>query len=122
MLSGLNADYHPGSPDRPPTVVRPDRVSSYDLQSPRRGVTPEDSVDVATSTSHNRAEVRGPDAERRSYDLWTTCYTAPHLALLVRAAGLVLEAISGIETRAYGDEPPRITHPELLVRARKPKE
>ncbi len=46
MPSRPYADYYPGSPDRPPNVVRPDRLSSYDLQSPRRGVTPEDSVDV----------------------------------------------------------------------------
>ena len=29
-----------------PIIVRPDRVSSFDLHSPRRGVTPEESVDV----------------------------------------------------------------------------
>jgi SAM-dependent methyltransferase len=84
-----------------------------------RFLAPDDAVDAGRSLLHSRGEVRGQDDERRSYDLWTTCYTAPHLALLVECCGLKLESISGIEPGKYGVTAPTLAHPELLVRARK---
>ena len=45
---------------------------------------------------------------------------AAELRLLARAAGLVVERISSVEPGAYGDEPPTIERPELLLVARRP--
>jgi hypothetical protein len=58
----------------------------------------------------------GAEAEA---ELWTTCYTARELRLLLDRAGLVDDAVWSVEPGKYGRTPPTIESPELLVVGRK---
>jgi SAM-dependent methyltransferase len=84
----------------------------------RHHVTAE--FDAQTSVAHEVTDVRDEDGVVRSVDLWTGCSTPRELRLLALACGLVVEQISSVEPGHYGDEPPNVERPELLVIARKP--
>jgi SAM-dependent methyltransferase len=104
-------------------VVRPGgrvALTAFSLAFAVRTLAPEDAIDLARGLVHTPAEVRGPDDERRHFDLWTACYTPGHLEALCRAAGLEVEQISGVEPGAYRDDQPSLSHPELLVIACRP--
>jgi SAM-dependent methyltransferase len=73
--------------------------------------------DADTGVSHELTEVRNPAGEARQVDLWTGCYTPRELRLLLARHGLAVDRISSVEPGAYGDDPPSIESPELLVLA-----
>jgi SAM-dependent methyltransferase len=101
-------------------VLRPGgtlMITAFSLAFAVRHLAPEDAIDLVRGVVHSPAEVRGPDGERRTYDLWTACYTPAHLAALCAAEGLEIQSLTGVEPGAYGDDPPTVRHPELLVRA-----
>jgi SAM-dependent methyltransferase len=79
-----------------------------------------DRFDPATGVNHERAELRDPDGNRRSFDLWTTCFTPRELHLMARAAGLDVDGLSGVAPGRYGDERPTLEHPEILLVATLP--
>lgn len=72
---------------------------------------------VKQGLHHHRAEVRGPDAAARRFDLWTTTYSAAHLRLLAEHAGFTVDTIAGCEPGGYRDRPPTLADPELLLLA-----
>ena len=76
-----------------------------------------DRFDPATGVNHERATLRDADGAEREFDLWTTCFTARELRLMAGAAGLVVESVSGVAPGKYGDDAPRLEHPELLLLA-----
>jgi SAM-dependent methyltransferase len=90
-------------------------LTAFSLVFAVRWLAPEDHLDVRRGLVHSPAEVRGPDGARRTFDLWTSCYSADHLALLVEEAGLRLDSVSGVEPGRYGLGAPALTDPELLV-------
>ena len=75
--------------------------------------------DAGSGVAHELTEVRDEAGAARAVDLWTGCYTPRELRLLARACGLVVERISSVEPGAYGDDPPTIERPELLLVARR---
>ena len=76
--------------------------------------------DVVTGINHEVTEVRSESGEARTVDLWTGCYTPRELGLLLGRRGLVVDRISSVEPGAYGDDPPTVDSPELLVLATRP--
>ncbi|MDQ1533025.1 MAG: hypothetical protein QOF28_786 [Actinomycetota bacterium] len=76
-----------------------------------------DHFDPATGVNHERATLRDAQGAEKEFDLWTTCFTARELRLMATAAGLVVEAVSGVAPGKYGDDAPRLEHPELLLLA-----
>ena len=65
--------------------------------------------------NHERATLRDADGIEQEFDLWTTCFTARELRLMAAAGGLVVESVSGVAPGKYGDDAPRLEHPELLL-------
>lgn len=76
-----------------------------------------DRFDPATGVHHERATLRDTEGTERDFDLWTTCFTPRELRLLAAAAGLRVESVAGVAPGRYGDDPPALEHPELLLLA-----
>jgi hypothetical protein len=76
--------------------------------------------DAGTGVAHEITEIHDENGVPASIDLWTGCYTPRELRLLAASAGLVVERLSSVEPGAYGDDPPTIERPELLLVARRP--
>jgi SAM-dependent methyltransferase len=76
--------------------------------------------DAATGLAHELTEIHDEHGALSSIDLWTGCYTPRELRLLAASAGLEVERISSVEPGAYGDDPPTIERPELLLVGRRP--
>jgi len=79
-----------------------------------------DRFDPATGVNHERATLRDAAGAEKEFDLWTTCFTPRELRLMAAAAGLVVDSVSGVAPGNYGDDPPRLEHPELLLVAALP--
>jgi SAM-dependent methyltransferase len=79
-----------------------------------------DRFDAASGVHYERATLRAADGVEQDFDLWTTCFTARELRLLAAAAGLVVDAVSGVAPGRYADGEPGIEHPELLLLATRP--
>ncbi len=73
--------------------------------------------DARTGVLHERAMVRDESGEEREFDLWTTCFTARELDLLLAEAGLVVDGVWSVSPGDYGARPPDLDHPELLALA-----
>lgn len=79
-----------------------------------------DAYDVVHGVHHQRTEVRGPDHQRRWFDLWTTAYTVGEVVRLCAEVGLEVDDVVGCEPGRYDAEEVRLDDPELLVVARRP--
>jgi SAM-dependent methyltransferase len=99
-------------------VLRPGgrlALTAFSLAFAVRTLAPDDAIDLGRGLVHSPAEVRGPDGARRTFDLWTSCYTPAHLVALCEAAGLAVDRVSGVEPGRYGDDEITLRHPELLI-------
>lgn len=104
-------------------LVRPGgrvAVTAFNLGFAVRNLGPDDGFDLARGLLHTVGEVRGADAAVRTFDLWTTCLSPAHLVDLVRARGLVVDGLWGIEPGRYGARPVTVADPEVLVVAHRP--
>jgi SAM-dependent methyltransferase len=104
-------------------VLRPGgrlALTAFSLAFAARFLGVDDAIDVRRDVVWSRAEVRGADDERRSFDLWTTAWSARHLGAALAAAGLDLETLSGVQPGHYGHGAPTIMDPELLAIASRP--
>jgi ubiquinone/menaquinone biosynthesis C-methylase UbiE len=90
-------------------------VTAFSMPFAVRWAGPDDAFDLGRGLVWTPAEVRAGQGERRSYDLWTTCYSPPELAAAIRRAGFRLEGVFGVEPGAYGRAEPTVEHPELLT-------
>ena len=79
----------------------------------------DEEFDARTGVLHETAIVRDEAGEEREFDLWTTCFTARELRLLLEAAGLAVDGISSVSPGEYGLQSPDLDHPELLAIARR---
>lgn len=77
--------------------------------------------DPRTGVLHELATVRDAAGEERSFDLWTTCFTARELELLLTRTGLVVESVSSVHPGDYGSRPLDLDRAELLALARRPE-
>lgn len=75
--------------------------------------------DASLGVNHERTEVRSPEGQPKSVDLWTGCYTPRELRLLAARVGLEVRAIHGVEPGRYAESPPSLECPEHLVIALK---
>ena len=85
-----------------------------------RHMDEDDGFDPQRLLHHHVGEVRGPDQERRPFDLWTTAYTAPGARRLCTDAGLEVEAVAGAGPGSYAGTTLGLDDPELLVICRRP--
>jgi SAM-dependent methyltransferase len=97
-------------------------VSAFSAHFVVRHLESTDTFDPATGVNHEVSELRTVAGERRSFDLWTTCFTPPELRLLCSAAGLEVHAMWSVTPGDYARRPPDLDHPEWLVLARLPGE
>jgi SAM-dependent methyltransferase len=81
----------------------------------------EAAFDADRGISHERTEVRDDAGRPATVDLWTGCYTPRELRLLLGSVGLAVDRISSVEPGRYGDDPPSVEQPELLVLAHRPR-
>ncbi len=77
-------------------------------------------LDVDRGLHHHIADVRGPDGERRPFDLWTAAYSVPHLRTLLDHHGFDVAGTAGVEPAAYQMiDAPTVDDPEVLVWAKR---
>lgn len=75
-----------------------------------------EAIDVERGLHHHLADVRGPDGDRRTFDLWTAAYSVPHLRLLLDDHGFDVQGVAGVEPGAYQHtRSPAIDDPEFLI-------
>jgi hypothetical protein len=68
---------------------------------------------------HEVATVRDDAGTERPFDLWTTCFTARELRLLVESAGLDVSGVHGVTPGGYGTGAVTLDDPEILVLGRR---
>lgn len=101
-------------------VLRPGgrlALTACSLAYAARYLGPDDALDLRRGLVHSAADVRDIDGHARTFDLWTACYSPAELIRLAESRGLRVDAVTGGEAGAFGDDPPRITDPELMVEA-----
>ncbi len=74
-----------------------------------------DALDPVRLVHHRVSEVRGPDAARRRFPLWTATYTAREACRMARDAGLEVRSVSGCEPGRYDGTAVALDDPELLL-------
>ena len=92
-------------------------LSAFHVAFAVRFLETNDQFDPATGVNHERATLRDADGAEQEFDLWTTCFTARELRLMATAAGLTVDAISGVAPGRYDTAKPTLEHPELLLLA-----
>jgi len=75
--------------------------------------------DPESGVLHELATVRDDAGEERPFDLWTTCFTARELRLLVESAGLDVSGVHGVTPGGYGTGAVTLDDPEILVLGRR---
>ena len=113
IFSGLAAALRPGG------RLALSAFSSHFVVNAAATGTYDATFDVASGVTHERTEIKSPDARSTEVDLWTACYTPRELVLLSALHHLEVISVSGVEPGAYGDEPPGLDHPEFLLVARR---
>jgi SAM-dependent methyltransferase len=73
--------------------------------------------DADSGVSHEVTEVRSPNGEVKTVDLWTGCYTPRELRSILESSGFRVDRISSVEPGRYGESEPTIESPEYLVLA-----
>lgn len=111
VLAGLAGAVRPGG-----TVV----VTAFHALFAARHLVEGDAYDLVHGVHHQRTEVRGPDHTRRTFDLWTSAYTAGEVVRHCVDAGLVVDEVVGCEPGRYDSTELRLDDPELLVVAHRP--
>ena len=107
------------------SLVRPGGtvvVTAFHALFAARHLVEGDAYDVVHGVHHQATEVRGPDHARRTFDLWTTAYTAGEVVRLCEDAGLDVVEVVGCEPGRYDADELRLDDPELLVVARRPED
>jgi hypothetical protein len=92
-------------------------VSAFSSYFVVRHLEAGDTFDAATGVNHERAEVRNPEGQSATFDLWTTCFTPRELRLMAAAAGLRVTGLWAVRPGAYARNPPDLDHPEFLLTA-----
>ncbi|MGI9621535.1 MAG: class I SAM-dependent methyltransferase [Acidimicrobiales bacterium] len=123
VLAGMARSVKPGAPLA---------VSAFSAYFQMRYLEVGDSFDADRGVNHERSEivggegssnsrVHGDDANTRTYDLWTSCFTPRELRLLAFVSGLEVDDIYSATPGRYARKPPGIDDPEYLLIAHKPE-
>ncbi len=81
---------------------------------------PEAEFDVDTGVNHETTEIRDPEGNETTAELWTTCFSPRELRLAARLVGLVDPAVHSVEPGDYAARAPNPDTAEFLLIARKP--
>ena len=99
-------------------ALKPDgryAISAFSSYFQVRYPQPAGTFDVATGVHHEHTVIKDEAGTEAAVELWTTCYTARELGLLLDRAGLLIDAVWSVEPGKYDRTPPTIESPELLV-------
>jgi 2-polyprenyl-3-methyl-5-hydroxy-6-metoxy-1,4-benzoquinol methylase len=96
-------------------------ISAFSAAFAIRWLEDGEDFDPRTGVLHEHAIVRNEAGEERSFEMWTTCFTARELALMAGRADLEVDALHGVRPGEYGIGPPTLDRPELLLFARRPE-
>jgi SAM-dependent methyltransferase len=93
-------------------------VSAFHTAFVVRHLEPGETFDPATGVLHEHATARNEEGEERTFDLWTTCFTARELELLGSMTALEGVVVHGVAPGRYRAAPPDLDAPELLLLGR----
>jgi SAM-dependent methyltransferase len=99
-------------------VVRPGgllALSAFSAYFAVRYLEKGDDFDADRGVNHEVAEVRNPEGELKSFDLWTTCFTPRELRLIAGRCGVSVKELWSVGPGAYARRPPDLDHPEFLL-------
>jgi SAM-dependent methyltransferase len=99
-------------------VIRPGgrmALSAFSAYFAVRFLEEGDDFDADRGVNHELAEVRNPEGEARSFDLWTTCFTPRELRLIAGRCGVSVKELWSVGPGAYARRPPDLDHPEFLL-------
>ena len=114
----LGGEDDPAVLEQMAAVVRPGgrvALSAFSAYFAVRYLEEGETFDAATGVNHERAEVRNPDGQPATFDLWTTCFTPRELKLMAHRAGITVRAIWSVAPGDYAERPPDLDHPEFLL-------
>jgi len=75
--------------------------------------------DADHGVNHERTEIKNPEGQPATHDLWTSCFTPRELRLLAANAGLKAAKIWSVTPGRYRRSAPTVTEPEFLMIATK---
>ncbi|MBV9659580.1 MAG: class I SAM-dependent methyltransferase [Acidimicrobiales bacterium] len=99
-------------------VVRPGgrlAVSAFSSYFAVRHLEEGEVFDASSGVNHERTEVRNPEGEAETFDLWTTCFTPRELRMMAAQAGIEVEGVWSVTPGGYQERPPDLEHPEFLL-------
>jgi 2-polyprenyl-3-methyl-5-hydroxy-6-metoxy-1,4-benzoquinol methylase len=79
-----------------------------------------DEFDAATGVNRETTEIRNQSGDRKSVELFTTCFTPLELRLLAERSGLHIEHLWSVTPGDYGAAALTIDRPEFLLIAQAP--
>ncbi|MCZ7531203.1 MAG: class I SAM-dependent methyltransferase [Acidimicrobiia bacterium] len=92
-------------------------LTAFSLAFMIRHLEEGETLGVSESVLHETTVLKDVDGLERPAELWTTGFTARELRLLSEGAGLVVDGVYGVTPGRYGNEPPTLDDPELLLLA-----
>ena len=95
-------------------------LSAFSAYFQLRWLEQGDTFDANLGRNHEHTTVHDEHGKPHPAELWTSCYTPRELRLLAALAGLEVEAVWSVTPGDYGRRQPDLTHPELLLVARRP--
>jgi SAM-dependent methyltransferase len=94
-------------------------VSAFSSYFQVRYLEEGDRFDAGPGVHLETTELRNPDGETRSAQLWTTGFTPRELRYMADHAGLAVDQIWSVTPGAYRPHAPDLDHPEFLLLARR---
>jgi SAM-dependent methyltransferase len=95
-------------------------VSAFSAYFQVRYLEDTDSFDALAGVNHERTQLRSPEGQEATHDLWTTCFTPRELRLLAGRAGLRVRDLWSVTPGEYARRAPDLDHPEFLMVALRP--
>ncbi|MSO37658.1 MAG: class I SAM-dependent methyltransferase [Acidimicrobiia bacterium] len=90
-------------------------VSAFSSYFALRHLETNERFDLETGVLHEIAELQDQTGVERTFDLWTTCFTARELHLVAASAGLDVQGVHGVAPGRYGPGQVTIQDPEILL-------
>lgn len=75
----------------------------------------EATFDAGSGVCHEVTEIRNPEGESQTVDLWTGCYTPRELRLMLGQCNLTVKSISSVDPGNYREGPATSESSEFLV-------
>ncbi|MEX1125162.1 MAG: class I SAM-dependent methyltransferase, partial [Acidimicrobiia bacterium] len=94
-------------------------LSAFSAYFQLRWLEEGDTFDADLGRNHEHTTVHDELGKPHPAELWTSCYTPRELRLLAASVGLEMVAVWSVAPGDYAKRPLDLTHPELLMVARR---